>query len=80
MGELDVWRSVTQTSSQDDANVRCWGNNYNGQLGYGDTSNRGAFSNGACPPRPARNGSKGRPRRPRTYPFSVRALAQLSLS
>ena len=48
------WRSVTCTPSQDDATVKCWGEAHNGQLGYGDTSDRGDDSNGACPARPTR--------------------------
>ena len=35
---------------QDDATVKCWGMNAKGQLGLGDTSNRGDDANGPCPP------------------------------
>jgi hypothetical protein len=48
-GNLAQSRSVTCTSPQDDATVKCWGKNYFGQLGYGDKSNRGDDSNGICP-------------------------------
>ena len=44
--KLDLWRSVTCNPSQDDATVKCWGGNADGQLGYGDTSDRGDDSNG----------------------------------
>ena len=54
MGELDLRRSVTCNPSQDDATVKCWGRNEDGQLGYGDTSDRGDDSNGAWPARPTR--------------------------
>ena len=37
-------------SPQDDATVKCWGFNLLGQLGVGDTSNRGYNANGPCPP------------------------------
>jgi hypothetical protein len=37
-------------SPQDDANLKCWGWNIDGQLGLGDTSNRGDDANGPCPP------------------------------
>ena len=46
MGELDLCRRVTCNSSQDDATVKCWGDNLWGQLGYGDTSARGDESDG----------------------------------
>jgi hypothetical protein len=46
-GELDVWRrSVTCDASQDDATVKCWGKNGDGQLGLGDILARGDGSNG----------------------------------
>ena len=35
---------------QDDATVKCWGFNINGQLGLGDYANRGEHANGTCPP------------------------------
>ena len=53
---------VTCNSSQDDATVKCWGYNYYGHLGYGDTSDRGAVSDGGCPLQPTRGcdgGGKG---------------------
>ena len=37
-------------SPQDDATVKCWGQNIYGQLGLGDNSNRGDDPNGPCPP------------------------------
>ena len=37
-------------SPQDDATLKCWGLNIYGQLGLGDTSNRGDDVNGPCPP------------------------------
>jgi len=37
-------------SPQDDATVKCWGYNGDGQLGLGDDSNRGDDANGPCPP------------------------------
>ncbi len=37
---------VTCNASQEDATIKCWGNNQFGQLGYGDTSDRGAGING----------------------------------
>ena len=45
-------RSVTigGFSPQDDATVKCWGYNGDGQLGQGDDSNRGDGANGPCPP------------------------------
>jgi hypothetical protein len=54
VGGLDLCKSVTCAPSQDDATVKCWGDNYYGQLGYGDTSDRGKDSNGACPAPPTR--------------------------
>ena len=33
----------------DDGTVKCWGNNSNGQLGYGDTDNRGAGTDHGTP-------------------------------
>ena len=35
---------------QDDATVKCWGDNGHGRLGQGDTSGRGDEANGPCPP------------------------------
>jgi hypothetical protein len=48
--DLGPGRSVVQVASSgrftcailDDATVKCWGENSGGQLGMGDTSNRGA--------------------------------------
>ena len=37
-------------SPQDDATLKCWGYNGNGQLGLGDNFNRGDDANGPCPP------------------------------
>ena len=36
-------------SPQDDATLKCWGYNGNGQLGLGDNFNRGDDANGPCP-------------------------------
>jgi hypothetical protein len=48
---MDVWRILTCNSTQDDATVKCWGYNGEGQLGYGDKLDRGDGINGACPAR-----------------------------
>ena len=45
------WSVIVHCSSpQDDATIKCWGYNGEGQLGQGHTSNRGANANGPCPP------------------------------
>ena len=46
------WGFVTCNSSQDDATVKCWGDNNKGQLGQGDKKTRGDGSNGGCPAGP----------------------------
>jgi len=43
--------TLTCVSAQDDATVKCWGSNWHGQLGLGDTSRRGDDANGPCPAR-----------------------------
>jgi len=53
-GDTDLWRSLTCNPLQDDATVKCWGDNENGELGYGDVKNRGNRQNGGCPARPTR--------------------------
>jgi len=50
-GDMDLRRNVTCNSLQDDATVKCWGYNFYGQLGQGDTSGRGDDSNGDFPAR-----------------------------
>jgi len=47
-GDMDIWRSLTCNSSQDDATLKCWGSNGNGELGQGDMSTRGDDKNGGC--------------------------------
>jgi len=37
-------------SPQDDATVKCWGQNEGGHLGLGNTLHRGDDANGPCPP------------------------------
>ena len=45
------YQLVTGTCfSQNDATVKCWGENEYGQLGLGDTSHRGDDADGLCPP------------------------------
>jgi len=41
---------IACVSPQDDATVKCWGWNINGQLGLGHYSNWGVNANGLCPP------------------------------
>ena len=36
---------------QDDATLKCWGRNDEGQLGLFDTTSRGDDANGPCPPK-----------------------------
>ena len=50
MIEVPLYRSVMLVcfSAQDDATVKCWGMNINGQLGIGDVSNPGDGANGPC--------------------------------
>ena len=48
-GDVDLWRSLTCNLLQDDATVKCWGYNGNGELGQGDTKGRGDHSGGGCP-------------------------------
>ena len=56
---MDLCWILNCNSSQDDATVKCWGSNYNGELGQGDTMFRGDGGNGGCPARPTR-GCAGR--------------------
>ena len=50
--QIHFWRRLIRNSAQDDATVKCWGRNANGNLGYGDTLDRGDDKNGGCPARP----------------------------
>jgi len=59
-GDMDMWRRLTCNSSQDDATVKCWGDNSDGQLGYGDELDRGDGSNGY--PQPSTLNPTGVPR------------------
>ena len=47
-GDTDLGGSLTCNSSQDDATVKCWGYNANGELGQGDDDVRGDKRNGGC--------------------------------
>ena len=68
-------------SPQDDATVKCWGKNYFGELGLGDTSHRGDDANGPCPPSSTSASFLSAPRScPHSYSCSWRAEMGVNLT
>ena len=47
--------------SQDDATIKCWGHNFNGQLGVGDWYSRGSSADGPYPATPPHRARRALP-------------------